>query len=268
VIGAFRCPPHHPRFADSGPIQNDIFVFPRTSVVIRHAGGPSFVADPTVATVYNRGQIYDRGLVSDEGDRSDWFAVPREVATEAVIANGLEPGAEGPFGFALAPVSLRTYLAQRQLFRRATRGGRGAQLDEEIFTVLDDVVAAAASAAGVGSHWRIDKDGRAIADEIRRLISARCEQSWSLRRLEARLGISAFRLCRVFRQATGSSIHAYLTSVRLRASLERLETRADDLTTVAMDLGFSSHSHFTLAFRRAFGAPPSAWRRDLPAAGF
>ena len=151
------------------------------------------------------------------------------------------------------------------------RGGGdrgGAQLDEEIFTVLDDVVAAAASAAGVGSHRRIDKDGMAIADEIRRLISARCEQSWSLRRVEARLGISAFRLCRVFRQATGSSIHAYLTSVRLRASLERLEARADDLTTVAMDLGFSSHSHFTLAFRRAFGAPPSAWRRDLPAAGF
>lgn len=267
VIGAFRCPPHDPRFGDSGPIQNDIFVFPRTSVKIRHAGGPSFVADPTVATVYNRGQIYDRGLVSGEGDRSDWFAVPREVASEAVIANGLEPAANGPFGFAVAPVSHRTYLAQRRLFRRASRGNAGPQFDEEIYAVLDAVVSAAAAAAGVRAHRRIDRDGTAIADQIRRLISARCEESWSLRRLEARLGISAFRLCRVFRQATGSSIHAYLTSVRLRASLERLEARDDELTTVAMDLGFSSHSHFTLAFRRAFGVPPSIWRRTPAGAG-
>src|SRR5215831_18127888 len=32
TIGAFRCPPSHPRFHDSGPIQNDIFVFPRRAV--------------------------------------------------------------------------------------------------------------------------------------------------------------------------------------------------------------------------------------------
>ena len=49
VVGAFRCPTAHPRFADSGPIQNDIFVFPRSSVRIRHAGGPAFVADHTLA---------------------------------------------------------------------------------------------------------------------------------------------------------------------------------------------------------------------------
>lgn len=268
VIGAFRCPAHHPRFVDSGPIQNDIFVFPRTSVRIRHAGGPSFVADPTVATVYNRGQIYDRGLVSDEGDRSDWFAVPRKTATEAVVAHGLEPATQGPFAFAFVPVFNRTYLSQRRLFRRAGRGDKGAQLDEEIYAVLDEIVSAAAAAAGVAARRPGDADAPAIADEIRRLISARCDESWSLSRLESRLGVSAFRLCRVFRKVTGSSIHGYLTSVRLRASLERVERRAEDLTTVAMDLGFSSHSHFTLAFRRGFGVPPSAWRRDLTAAGF
>jgi len=35
---------------------------------------------------------------------------------------------------------------------------------------------------------------------------------------------------------------------------------ADDLTSLALDLGFSSHSHFTLAFRRAFGCTPSQFR--------
>ena len=37
--------------------------------------------------------------------------------------------------------------------------------------------------------------------------------------------------------------------------------RRDDLTALALDLGFSSHSHFTAAFRRAFGRPPAEFRR-------
>ena len=45
------------------------------------------------------------------------------------------------------------------------------------------------------------------------------------------------------------------------AALERLAVGADDLTTLALELGFSSHSHFTDAFRREFGRPPSAARK-------
>ena len=37
----------------------------------------------------------------------------------------------------------------------------------------------------------------------------------------------------------------------------------EDLTSLALDLGFSSHSHFSTAFRRQFGRPPSAMRRAL-----
>ena len=37
---------------------------------------------------------------------------------------------------------------------------------------------------------------------------------------------------------------------------------------LAMDLGFSSHSHFTLAFHRSFGLPPSACRSALAPARF
>lgn len=267
VIGAFRCPRDHPRFVDSGPIQNDIFVFPRSSVKIRHAGGPSFVADQTVASVYNRGQIYDRALVSEEGDRCDWYAVPREAAIDAVIANGLSPSATGPFPFAYAPVSHQTYLAQRRLFRQAHLGAPPQELDEAIYALLDDVVGGAAARSGARPVPARDKEGPAIADEIRALISARFDEDWSLTRLQQHLGLSAFRLCRVFRRVTGSSIHGYLLSVRLRASLERTEHRAVDLTSVALDLGFASHSHFTLAFRRSFGVPPSVWRSEPLSAG-
>ena len=264
IIGAFRCPISHRSFSDSGPIQNDIFVFPRTSVRIRHSGGPSFVADQSVATIYNRGQIYDRASVSEEGDRSDWFSVPRPVATEAIVANGLEPGRRGPFGFALALISDATYLAQRRVFRLAERKAPIHQIDEGIYAVLDDVVAAAALVPRERSVTLTPRDAE-VADEIRSLISARFDEEWPLSRLEHYFGMSAFRLCRAFRKATGGTIHRYLVTLRLRASLERLERPDVDIAALAFDLGFSSHSHFSLAFGRTFGSTPSACRLNLAA---
>ena len=258
LIGAFRCPTTHASFEDSGPIQNDIFVFPRTSVRIRHAGGPAFIADQTIATVYNRGQVYDRGVISEEGDRSDWFAVPREVAAEAVIANGLEPASEGPFPFATAPVSDHTYLAQRRLFRGAHAGMPAQAVDEKIYAILDDVVSAAASRRARGTQD--DGAAGALAADIRALISARFDEAWRLSRLEQHFGMSAFRLCRAFRKATGGTIHGYLVRLRLRAALEGLERPGVDIAGLAFDLGFSSHSHFSLAFGRTFRSTPSAWR--------
>ncbi len=266
LIGAFRCPTTHPRFTDSGPIQNDIFVFPRSSVKIRHAGGPSFVADPTVATVYNQGQVYDRGMVSEDGDRSDWFAVPRAVASEAVVVNGLEPAAKGPFSFPFAPVPDRTYLDQRRLFRGARRGMAQGVIDEGIYALLDDVVSAAAARRVKGSRGA-DAQTAEIGEGIRSLIASRFEEEWPLSRLAQHFGVSTFRLCRSFRKATGSTIHRYLLSVRLRASLERLESPKTDITALALDLGFSSHSHFTQTFGRSFDTTPSACRQAFVGVG-
>jgi AraC-like DNA-binding protein len=73
--------------------------------------------------------------------------------------------------------------------------------------------------------------------------------------------VSPFHLARIFQQQTGVPVHRYLTQLRLRASLERLADGEEDLTTIALELGFSSHSHFTDAFRREFGQPPSEIRK-------
>ena len=78
-VGAFRCPVNDPRFPDSGPIQGNMVVFPRRGVWIRQAGSRPLVADPGIATIYNRGRRYDRAVVSADGDRSDWFSVAPEV---------------------------------------------------------------------------------------------------------------------------------------------------------------------------------------------
>lgn len=79
-------------------------------------------------------------------------------------------------------------------------------------------------------------------------------------------GASPAYLTSVFRRVEGVSLHRYLTELRLARALAELP-HADDLTALALDLGFSSHSHFTFAFRRAFGCPPSRFRETFRANG-
>jgi AraC family transcriptional regulator len=75
------------------------------------------------------------------------------------------------------------------------------------------------------------------------------------------VGASPAYLTNVFSQVEGVALHRYLVQLRLgRALLELPHT--DDLTGLAFELGFSSHSHFTAEFRRAFHLTPSQFRRD------
>jgi AraC-like DNA-binding protein len=52
----------------------------------------------------------------------------------------------------------------------------------------------------------------------------------------------------------------YLTRLRAALAADRLRAGDADLTRLALDLGFSDHSHFTHAFRDEWGLSPSALR--------
>jgi AraC-like DNA-binding protein len=64
----------------------------------------------------------------------------------------------------------------------------------------------------------------------------------------------------VFRRETGITLHAQLNRLRLRRALHEIADGAPDLTRLALDLGFSSHAHFTHAFTREFRHTPSRIR--------
>lgn len=72
-------------------------------------------------------------------------------------------------------------------------------------------------------------------------------------------GASPAYLTTAFRRAEGVPLHRYLTQLRLAHALVELP-HASDLTALALDLGFSSHSHFAAVFRRGFACTPSAFR--------
>jgi len=265
TIGAFRCAAEHPSFRDSGPIRQDCFVFPRTAVVIEHCGARPFVADPTIVTLYNRDQQYERRPVSREGDRCDWFAVSHDVLRDALfLRDRAAADSERPILFPHAPSDAATYLEQRQLFMDALSRSDPGQatpdpldIEERVIALLDRVLDLAYRTNGAHALR-----AEALADAAKRYIAPRIAQRLTLARIASAVQCSVFHLCRSFRCATGLTLHAYREQVRVRRALERIGDERD-LSRLALDLGYSSHSHFTASFHRAFGVPPSEARRLL-----
>jgi AraC family transcriptional regulator len=268
TIGRWRCPADHPIFVDSGPTPDALFVFPREGVWIEHEGRAPFVADANTVTYYNKGQSYRRRRLSADGDHCEWFAVAPEAIAETLSAH--EPAAidrpDRPFLFSHGPSDPDNYLRQRMVFRHVSKEPNPDRLfvEEAALSILGDVTRLAYAHRGGHPKPRVrprrDVD---IIEAARDLIARQFTDNLSLSDIAGEVQSSVFHLARIFKARTGFSLHAYRNQLRLRAALERLHESHADLIDIALDLGFSSHSHFTETFRRSFGKTPSAVRDSI-----
>jgi AraC-like DNA-binding protein len=263
-IGAFRCDPSHPSFQDTGPAENYCFVFPRTAVQIQHEHEYAFVANPNVITFYNAGQSYRRNAISPKGDQCDWFGVEPSYIRDVMrtFDQRVDERAERPFVLTRATSNASTYLLQRNLFTQVANSAIVDVLavEEAVLDLLDRVIK---NAYGISSQRVPSEPGsrqRAIVHDIEMIVSAGLGEALSLKDIADQVGLSAFHVCHLFRQVTGTRLHRYRSSLRLRMALTEILESGRPLTDIALDAGFSSHSHFTSAFRCEFGVTPS-WLR-------
>ena len=257
AIGKFRCPADHPLFCDSGPCTHHTFVFPRTATEIQHLGGAAFVGSPNSVSLYNQHQRYTRRPISGT-DASDWFVIADDVLRDAIAS--FDPSVHDrpsqPFRRSFAPIDTATYAAQRRLFQRVTAGDSDANgIDEEALRIFTSVMAAAQEGPPDASPAMRDS-----VEMVKRIIIAAPSRNVGLRSLAVQTGNSPFQLCRSFRRLTGMTMTGFRHSLRIRIALDRLRDHRTDLTDLALDLGYASHSHFTASFRRHIGITPSQFR--------
>jgi AraC family transcriptional regulator len=106
--------------------------------------------------------------------------------------------------------------------------------------------------------------GRAkkIADEAKSLLCSAPARRWTLAELASNVRVSPMYLTDSFRRAEGIPLYRYHLRLRLVRALTLL-AETDDLTVLALELGFTSHSHFSAAFRRTFGQTPSDFQKAI-----
>jgi AraC family transcriptional regulator, L-rhamnose operon regulatory protein RhaS len=76
----------------------------------------------------------------------------------------------------------------------------------------------------------------------------------------ANVGLSPAGLRVRFKEETGYTMHEYLMHRRLQEARRRLTETKDDITTIALDLGFSSSQYFATVFRQQIGTTPGDYR--------
>jgi len=87
----------------------------------------------------------------------------------------------------------------------------------------------------------------------------------TLEELGRTVGCSTFHLSRTFSTATGMTIPQYTRQLRLERAAELLKSGRYNVTEAALEVGYSSLSHFSQAFHEAFGCCPGLYPLRTPA---
>ena len=122
-------------------------------------------------------------------------------------------------------------------------------------TALRHTLGARTTHAATGSVGR-----QKLADRAKLVLSSDPQRRWTLAEIAGNVGVSPVYLTQVFQQVEALPLYRYHLQLRLTRALDLLGHRSD-LTGLALDLGFSGYSHFSAAFKQAYGQTPRAFQR-------
>lgn len=157
--------------------------------------------------------------------------------------------------------SVRYALAEA---RSPRPGGAGvlAKLAEVLFI---EVLRLYMNGQGAGrTGWLAGLKDRIVGTALNAL-HQRPAHAWTLEELAREAGSSRSVLAERFQQLVGSSPMQYLTQWRMMLAANLLCRSNAPLARIAEDVGYQTDTAFSRAFRREFGAPPAAWRRQQSA---
>lgn len=161
-------------------------------------------------------------------------------------------------------VSNRLFIDQLRLLRCIDEGRPALELEDR---TLDLATRLFGDAIGAGPEpfgtQRALTTAREYAARVRELVAARFLEPLTLAQIAREVCCSPFHLSRMMAAAEGVRIHELVVMLRLREAARRLLDSREPISAIAMQTGFSSHSHFGAAFRREFGLTPKAMRQRM-----
>lgn len=245
-------------------------VFPHWGVFIKHRGPTSVVADCNHVVFFNPHEPYQASHPGALGDDANILSIHPRVLQDAIGV--WDPaGAERQnrlFDFEDYATDPHTFLLQRVVFDRLADDPNvdPIAIQEATLRLIGAVIDGAYLSRGCRPAPLPDRTARehmSRSVDVMSILATRYREHITLTELSKLVDCSPFHLCRIFREQTGLSIHRYLNRLRLRAATDELSGGRDNMTRMALALGFSSHSHFSAAFRREFGVSPSRVRRAI-----
>jgi AraC-like DNA-binding protein len=232
--------------------------FVRRGFFLKEVGHERIAADATQAVFFPRGETYRVHHPIEGGDDCVVLALDDDFLDEAERDLGGDAYGEPRLPSGHVRLDTRLSMLLSQLFARATRGVDAVAIEETACRLASAVLETARAGRGAWQSATADRRERVAA--VQSTMTSRLGERLLVSGLAATVGWSQFQLLRAFREDTGMPVHRYLTNLRVAAALARLSDGETDLTRVALDCGFSDHSHFSNVFRERAALTPSAAR--------
>jgi AraC-like DNA-binding protein len=242
-----------------------VLVLPLEGAFVLHDGPRRrAMATPHHAVFVAARRPYRMSLPGEAGDRCLTLRFAPDtlarVAPEAMRGDGFDLSAFE----SCAPIAAATELARHALWRVLQQPRPDPLQAEELGIEL--LVGALRAARKDGRSW--SHGGPAARHRLRRIgrvveaVSAQPERRWTLDELAALAHVSPSHLSHAFRAETGAPVHRHVLRCRLSKALGMLLDSDAEITAIAHDAGFASHSHFTARFGDRYGLTPAALRRQ------
>jgi AraC-like DNA-binding protein len=232
-------------------------VFPYRGTYVRHLGEDQAVAEANQVLFFNAAQGYRVSHPIPGGDASLSLAISSELLLEIVPAELLSSQSMLTFKRQRLRIDARAQ-ALVAMVRHSLRQNIAEPLEAEslTLTLVQRSLGPRTTHAAGASVGR-----QRLVDRVKLVIASDMARRWTLAEIAAEVRGSAVYLTQVFQQVEGMPLYQYQLRLRLARALDLL-AEYDDLTTLSLDLGFSSHSHFSAAFRVAYGQSPSEFKQS------
>jgi AraC family transcriptional regulator len=237
-------------------------VFPYRGAFVRHLGRDEAVAEANQMLFFNAFESYRVSHPVPGGDASLDLVVDEATLRELASPALLQERADLRFRMQRLRIDPRAQ-ALVALLRHSLHAGTAEPLEAEslALTLVGRALRFRTTRAAGGIGGSLAR--RRLVDRAKLALAADLSRRWTLAEIAAEVGGgSPVYLTQAFQLVEGLPLYRYQLHLRLARALDLL-ARYEDLSALGLDLGFSSHSHFSATFQRAYGRTPSEFRRSL-----
>jgi AraC-like DNA-binding protein len=252
-IGLFETRPSSDACGDVERQNLNAIVLPFAGLFAKHeAPGRHVTGTPSHAVYFAPDTPYRISFPGGIGDRAITlrFAdalVPEQIGGGRLASQGLLPA--------------KAMMLRNLLRTRLANGGADAFEAEALGLDLLNMSLSSVRSGKLPVRASAQARRSRALERVKEAVASAPSHRWNVARLADVANLSPFHLCHVFRDMVGTSIYDYVLHERLAQTLPAVLDCGDDLTAIALDAGFASHSHFTARFKSFFGCTPAALRR-------
>lgn len=230
---------------------------PYHGLCVWHVGNDNVVADPNQVKFIAGGEGYRVSRPLGDGHGEIIITIRRPVLAELLAIDESRLASHALFRRRSRPADPQLqYLGARWLGQRSWSSQGELAGEEGLIAGVRQALHAPARVGATPAAVR-------LVNRAKEYVAAwHADSTLRLEMVAKEVGVSPLYLSTLFTRVEGMPLHRYVIRLRLSRALVALP-ESTDLARLALDVGFSHHSHFTEAFRRTFGSTPSMCRAAL-----